>query len=157
MSRTLKIFFTVSVVMNLLLLGVAGGMAYKEWSRHSWRGEVANLAPETRNAMARAFQKTHKDIRPIGEKARRLRKEMMNILSAETFDEKKFDAAVRDFEKIQEEMMDVKIAAMKELASDLPAAERKKLAEKLSGFFDRSRGRRHKYDHPKRPDGPEKD
>ena len=51
-TNAMKIIFTVSVILNVLLLGAAGGLAYKHGSDKPYRaihapeGELRSVCPE---------------------------------------------------------------------------------------------------------------
>lgn len=158
MSKKIRLLFTISVLLNVLLLGVSGGLVIKNsYHRPSWDKVKEGLSPETRNLMAREFQKAHRDMKPLGEEARKARKDVMNALSRKEFSESEFDTAMERLQKAQKNIMEKKIEATKALAAELPVGERKKLAEHFSLTFGgkHSRGGRdpEKHDYP-RPQSP---
>lgn len=162
MRKSMKILFTASVLLNVVLLGVGGGMAYKHWAEHPWQKLKRDLAPETRNVIARNFRATHKQIKPLAEQAHQGREKLMEIIQAEEFDGAAFDDAVSEMQENQEKVMDIKIDTMKKIAAELPAEERAKMAKKFVSALDRERkyykNRDHKWKHPDAPkDGEDKE
>lgn len=145
MNKKLKILFTVSVIFNVLLLGIHSGMAYKHVSDKPWHKVRESLAPETKHVMARQFQKNRSDMKPIISEARAQKKAVLRVLQAENFDQDKFEREVKKLQKLQGKVRGYKAQSVGELAAQLSLEER----TKLSGFFskvlsDRGRGGRHK-------------
>lgn len=135
MSKNLKLFFTLSVILNVLLLGVSAGMALHRPMGPGWDKVQEQLSPETRQKMAAEFQQAHKDIRPLADKAKAAREEIVEALSNEEFSEPQFDTAIGNLREAQRNIMDYKIAATKRLAAELPPEERKKLASHFARSF----------------------
>ena len=97
MTKCVKRCFTVSVVLNVLLFGVLGGHFFMMWQDHPWWEIKEELAPETQNYVAATFQNAFRDIREVGDEARKTRADLVKILSAEKFDEKAFDKQIKGF------------------------------------------------------------
>lgn len=158
MNRNLKLLFTVSVLMNVLLLGVSGGMVVKRHhGPHAWMEEAQKgMSPEARTLMAREFQEAHKQIGPLGQDARAARQDIVKALSSPEFSEAEFDAAIEALRKAQQGIMTEKMEATKRIAGELPQAERAKLAEHFaksySNKWNRDPG---KHDFPPPPASPE--
>ena len=138
MNRNLKILFTLSVILNVLLIGVSGGMVFKH--RHGgpgrWMEEAQHgMSPESRNLMAREFQESHKQIGPLGQKAREAREKIVQILSSPEFNEGEFDAAIESLRDAQQSIMAQKMSATKRIAAQMPQEERAKLAKHFEKSF----------------------
>lgn len=147
MSTPIKIALTVSLLLNILFAGTAAGMLYSKYRHHAKFMEQADLQPETRHMMARTFQHTFREIRETGKEARRARESLIEVLEEKEFSSKRFDEAVKRVKKTQNEIMDIKIRATKELAENLSAEERRKIAGKLASVFDRSMRSKKRGDH----------
>ena len=132
MSKRIKIIFTVSIALNVLLFGAGAGHVYHHWLSHPWHEVKAELAPETRNIVGRTFQSAFREIRPLGQDARRARADLVKILSAQKFDEAAFDKAVERLSGVKSKMRATKIKATKDLAMQLSAEERRKMAERMA-------------------------
>lgn len=155
MNKNLKLFFTLSVLLNVLLIGISGGMAMHRPGGPRWDAVQEGLSPETRQKMAQEFQQAHKDIRPLADKAKAAREEIVKALSNEQFNEQEFDGAITGLQKAQRDIMDYKIAATKRIAAELPVEERKKLADHFARSFggkfgDWNKGGKH--DQPPKPE-----
>ena len=144
-SRT-KLVCTVSILINILLLGMIAGHYYYKWSHHPWQSVKKDLSPESRNIVGRTFQSAFRDIRPLGDEARKARAELIKILSAEEFDEAAFDKTVAEIVDVRREMTAIKIQATKDAAMNLSAEERKKMADRMAKMVGGGHEKRVKRD-----------
>ncbi len=145
MSKTLKIIFTISILLNLLMAGVIIGHAAKKWKESDWYEVKDQLQPETRELMRQAFRSGFKEVRPLFREARQKRNELSQILSAEEFDGQAYDRVSEDLMDIESRMFAHRYGVVKDISEQLPAAERKILVKKfVSGFLDR-RGSKHHH------------
>ncbi len=143
------------MLANVLLIGFIGGHAYKRWSHHPWNAMKHELSPETRNVVGRAFQSTFKTMKPLGDKARKSRAELVKILSAEAFDEAAFDKVAEELADTRDEMTDLKIKATRDVAKVLSPEERVKMADRMVKMIGGGREQKVKRDRkPKAMDRP---
>ncbi len=132
MTKNLKIIFTVSLLLNIILIGILGGFVYKR-IHHDWfYGGRTEFDPETRHMAAKVMRKVRGDVRGEVLKIRVTRSKLMEILEAKRFDESAFDATAEELRKSHDKIVTKKIQATKELAAELPDEERQKLAGRLS-------------------------
>lgn len=134
-TKAMKTIFTVSVVLNVLLLGAAGGLAYKHWNDKPYRAIYAEMSPEARNIVARTMQNAFRDGREDMKQARAIKKDIRAILAAPEFDAEAFDAQAEKLHGIMSNMGHKRIAVTKDLAAQLSQQDRKVLAEKFSKGF----------------------
>ena len=132
MTKCLKALFTASLILNVLLLGLVGGHFIQSLNDHPWWEDRQDLKPESQNHVAAVFQGAFREIREVGDEARKSRAEMVKILSAEKFDEKAFDQTARELAKSKEQMTEIKMKATKEAAKELSQEERTKMAERMT-------------------------
>jgi uncharacterized membrane protein len=132
MRKCVKGFFTVSLILNVLLLGLIGGHFYQMWQHHPWQEVRGDLKPENQNFVASTFQNSFRDIREVGDEARKVRAELVTILSAEKFDEKAFDAAIKKLAVTRNKIAAIKVKTTKDLAMKLSQEERAKMAERMA-------------------------
>ncbi len=135
MSRRMKMIFTISVLFNILLLGVAGGIAYQHCKDPYMETMQEAMSPEGRNIVARTMQQAFREGRDDMESARDAKKEIRAIISAEEFDEVAFDDAAKNLGGIMRGMGEKRIAVTKELAMQLSQEDRVVLAIKFSKGF----------------------
>jgi uncharacterized membrane protein len=151
MSKRLKMVFMVSLIINVLLVGIVGGLAYKKWSAHPWHKIKHELSPETRHIVGRSLQGAFRDIKPLGNKARKARADLVKILSADEFDGEKYDQAAQRLVTVQDQMRAKKIEVTKEVASQLSVEEREKMADRMTRMI--GGGREHKVKRHRKPHG----
>lgn len=156
MKRSTKIIFTGSLLLNLLLIGLVGGHVAKRWSDHSMAGIRAQLSPESRNVVGRTFQSTFREIRPLGQEARKARADMVKILSAKEFDQEAFDTAADKLKTLQGDIQDLKIDATREVASQLSVEDRRKMADRMAKMVGGGHERKVKRNRKPRMIKPEK-
>jgi uncharacterized membrane protein len=131
MSRKMKTILTVSVILNVLLLGLSGGMLYKKWQWKSGRAHLAgaDFAPDTRNVIARNFQAARNDMKDEFNKSRQIHKDLIDLLRAETIDEEAYAQKVKALDDIQGDLMVRRMEMLKDIALDLSPEERKKISK----------------------------
>jgi uncharacterized membrane protein len=145
MSKTKKILFTASVLLNIVLLGVTGGVMYKKHHGPPWQSFKERLAPETQAMVQENFDSARADIRPLLSALMKEREQMVAIMNEEPFDSARFDASVDRVQAIQRQIGDTKAQSMKSLMEKLPREERVKLADNMARFvtWDRGGSKRH--------------
>ncbi|MCB1562008.1 MAG: periplasmic heavy metal sensor [Alphaproteobacteria bacterium] len=131
MNRRLKLFLTLSITLNVLLAGMIAGWSVQRWNAHPWQAVREELDPQSRNVVARVFQKARRDMHEQARIARAARKDMIATLKADTFDEQAFDKNLTRMREAQMEVMNRKAETVKELAMELSVSDRQKLAKHL--------------------------
>ena len=134
------------MALNVLLLGVSAGHVYQRWSSHPWHEVKKELSPEGRNIAGRVFQSAFRDIKPLGQDARKARAEIVKILSADEFDADAFDKATARMLDIRGDMKALKIQAMRDAASQLSVEDRRKMADRMAKMVGGGHKRRVKRD-----------
>jgi len=155
MGKRIKILLIGSLIFNVLFLGLIGGHFYKKWSSHPWHEVKKELSPETRNVVGRTFQSAFREIRPLGNDARKARADLVKILSADEFDAEAFDKAAGKLVGVRDKMTVIKIQATKDIASNLSVAERRKMANRMAkmvGGGHERRVKRHRKPQMIKPD-----
>ena len=153
MTKCMKRCFTVSVVLNVLLLGVLGGHFFKTWQDHAWWEIKEELAPEHQNEVAATFQDAYREISEVGDEARKARGEIVKIISAEKFDEKAFDKQIKKLAVTRNKIAAIKIKTTKDVAKLLSQPEREKMAERMAKMVGGGWERRVERDHKPREMG----
>ncbi len=142
MSRKLKLFFTISVLINLLLVGtLAGFIAKCNYRPGPNPDDMAKLSPAGKALMAETFTKSHDELGDIFKDARDARADVIAVLEADTFDKSAFDAASEKLRQLQTKIMQRRVDTAAELAGRLNADDRKLLAEWLAGPGGRMPGK----------------
>jgi len=139
MSKRMRILFTVSVIANVLLLGLLAGMAARNYYEHPWHKTRRELTPETRHLLARAFQHTHREIKPLIEEAHKTREVLVETIAADNFDDAKFKRLAKEMNDLQDEIGRKKADGMLDLIHDLSDEDRKKFSRHLAGALSRQK------------------
>lgn len=155
MSRRFKIILTISVCLNLMLLGVLGGMFYKklQWRRGAVAIAQADFSPEGRNVVARNFRAAHRDMGDKFQQSRAKRKALVEMLKQEDFDEQAYERNVQELKTIQNDLMGRKMEMLKKLALELPPEDRQKITAKFIKPYGPKRHKRGAHKHNKRHSG----
>lgn len=132
MKKSVKILFTGSVLLNVVFLGLIGGHFYHMMADHPWNEVREELAPESQNHVARTFQNAFRAIREEGDKARKSRAALVQIISAKDFDAKAFDKVAAELAESKERITVIKMNATKEVAAQLSQEERAKMAQRMT-------------------------
>lgn len=130
MSKRLKICFTISIVLNVLLMGSAAGIGYQMMAAgHSWRD--VDMSPQTRNLMKNAFEEKRKRIKVVMQKIHDHRGKLQELIVAPEFDPVAFDAAMREWVVFNNSVTDGKVEFVSNLLTQLSQEERRKVSEKF--------------------------
>jgi uncharacterized membrane protein len=136
MSTRFKLVFLISLVLNLLFLGVILGRVphgFDAAPTRQQRMEAAlNKLPQP--AQAR-FRQIFTQIRAAGDPLREpmdgARNQALQLMSAETFDEAAYEQQVKKFDDLREEMFKRMSLTIKQVAKDLAPDDRRTLADLL--------------------------
>lgn len=141
----IKTLITASVLINVMFIGVIGGITYNKYADHKIRqGARESMSPEARNLVARTMQQNRKEIRKVMRDSKRIQDDLIKILEANEFDEVAFDATIEKLKSAQEHVAGLRIEATRSLAKGLSSSERKKLSKRLAGVFNNRRKPHHK-------------
>jgi len=136
MTKTMKLAFVASLVLNLLLLGVILGQVPRAFdatpTRQQRMEEALSKLPES---MQTRFREKFAQIRAAGDPQRReieqARSEALRILGAEPFDEAAYDRQINAINDLRAEMFKRMGQAIKQTARELAPEERRMLADLL--------------------------
>ncbi|HEX2228483.1 MAG TPA: periplasmic heavy metal sensor [Candidatus Binatia bacterium] len=136
MTKTVKIVFLASLVLNLLLLGVIVGQVPRSLDARPTRQQQMEEALEKLPEPAQSRLREHfMQIRAAGDPVRRqieeARGEALQLLSAEPFDQHAYDDQVTKIEELRIAMSKRMGQKIKELAKELSPDERRMLADVL--------------------------
>lgn len=129
MSWCVKFLFTVSVLLNVALVGVVAGHFMKKQER--WNEVHAELAPETRELMKEVYRNKRSVIRANMKTAAEKEQQIAYIFSEEDFDAQKFQDAVRDWLIFHEGVTKSKLKTMVQVAEQTSQEERVKLSKRF--------------------------
>lgn len=145
MNRRMKIIFTASLLLNIVLVGIGAGLFYK------YCQDVpipADMSPEARNFVARTYQEGRADVRPLIDEVKARKRAVEAILMADAFDVKAYDAAVEGVLETQSKIMHHRAATMSRALEELSTEDRHKFAKQvLEGLSHKRPGGPRKHGH----------
>jgi uncharacterized membrane protein len=136
MTKTVKLVFLASLVLNLLLLGVILGRvpgALESASPREQRMEQAlkKLPEPAQTRLRDKFAQIRAAGDPLREQMDQARAEALRLLSAEPFDEAAYDRQVGKFGDLRREMFRRMGQSIKQTAKELTPEERRMFADVL--------------------------
>jgi uncharacterized membrane protein len=136
MNRTLKLLFLVSIILNVLLVGVLMGQLPYRLERGSFREQrmeqaLRGLPQPMQTRLREKFKQMRAAGDPLRDQLRTAREETLGVLSAEPFDEAAYDRQVSKINNLQLQLFKKTGQVVKEIAKDLSAEERRIFAQIL--------------------------
>lgn len=136
MNKTFKFVFLVSLVLNLLFLGVILGRVPHGFDRPPARQQRMEQALKKLPEPAQTrFRERFAQIRaagdPLRERMDAARNEALRLLSAETFDEAAYDQQLTKYAELRQEMFKRMGQVIKQTVKELSPGERRMLADLL--------------------------
>lgn len=129
MSKRMKILFTLSILLNLILVGLVGGGAihkYNSFHRHM-ESKFGHLSPELKEKLKASFAASHDEIKASIKEGRAAKKQLKEAMNSEEFNEQLYDEASKKLNDLRYKMMQHKAAKTKALVKDLSADERRQM------------------------------
>jgi uncharacterized membrane protein len=134
MSKGLKIFIAVSVLLNVLLLGIVIGTFSHTFVGRMEKGKRAlmflkDLPPEKRDMVIETMKDMKKESRETRKKIKQKKNEVIDVFSAPEFDSKLFDRKVAEMHALMGEVTAGIADETKKIAAELNHEERKAIAD----------------------------
>lgn len=137
MNKKLKIILTVSIVLNVLLIGVVVGGFFKAHKDRGFKSqqieqkltEILNVLPESKSE---SFKQRIDELM-LSRRADRLnikaaRKNIMQVFEQEQFDRNQYQEMVAEMNSLHQQQMAKRTSLMMDMAEYLSPQERKQLA-----------------------------
>ena len=136
MSKKVKIFLAVSVLLNFLLIGlVMGHISHRGRAGKIMERRVRRLAshlpPAKKTLFLDTLRKVYEGNRDVYEEIRASRRRIVKVMSDPEFDEDAYQAEVDKIHELRGRMMKHLSDATKDLAKKFSPEERKALADHL--------------------------
>jgi uncharacterized membrane protein len=136
MNKTLKLLFLVSLILNVLLVGVLMGQLPRRLERGSFREQrmeqaLRDLPQPMQSRLREKFNQMRAAGDPLRDQLRAAREETLGILSADPFEEAAYDRQVSTIHDLQLQMFKKMGQVVKEIAKELSADERRNFAQIL--------------------------
>ena len=158
MSNRIKAVLTVSLVLNVLFIGILIGFFSGDFKEHrkmraDMHRSIDNLPEEKAKLVKKTMRNLHKDTKETRKQVRKTRKNINQIISATEFDVSAYDAEIKKLQDLHAEIMDKLGNSTKELAVQLEQDERKVIAELLEKRTFKHRRHGGKYGEKPPPPG----
>jgi uncharacterized membrane protein len=136
MNKTLKVLFLVSLILNVLLVGVLMGQLPRRLERGSFREQrmeqaLRDLPQPMQTRLREKFKQMRAASDPLRDQLRVAREQTLSTLSAEPFDEAAYDRQVSKIHELQLQMFKKMGQVVKEIAKELSVEERRNFAQIL--------------------------
>lgn len=136
MNTKLKSAFIVSIILNVLLIGIFFGTLSPGFGRESSRRErltteIEKLPEPARSRLRDKMAQLRSADNPLREQMRQARNEAIRLLVAEPFDEAAYDSQLVKVNELRGQMSKRMSDDMKELVKGLPPEQRTAVGEML--------------------------
>jgi uncharacterized membrane protein len=136
MSKGLKIFLAVSVLLNVLLIGIVIGTFSHTFMARVGIGRQAvfflkDLPPEKRKLVIGTMKELRSETAGLKKELHAKRNEIIDVFTAPEFDPNKFDQQVAEMHDIMGQLAQKLADATKKIAEGLSPEERKQLGEAI--------------------------
>ncbi len=148
MSKPIKIIFTLSLLLNLALVGVSAGCLWKRHQHHG--GPFSGVSEETRALFRESFEARRGDMRGDIDSIRAVRTTLEGIITAPEFDRAAYNAQVEKVLNTRDKMGQRRADILGDVLEKLPAGERALIGKKITAKLTDDRPR-----HGGKPRGPQ--
>lgn len=136
MNRTARTVFVISIILNVLMLGVILGQSPRHFTLSPMRQQrleqaLKNLPEAEQNRLRERFQKLRAAADPLFGQIRQAEDQAVDLLGRETFDEAAYDRQVSKINEMRQNMTKQLAQVVKDETKDLSAAERRHFADLL--------------------------
>jgi uncharacterized membrane protein len=133
MTKTIKIIFTLSILLNLTLVGFVGADYYKKSEHH----RMPFVMDENTHELVKKLKPSREEMKQRMKEARESRKVLKSIIQAKEFDLNAYQNAMNKIMDQKDEMARARVNKMGETLSQLSQEDRISLSnhmiKKLSG------------------------
>lgn len=138
MNKPIKIIFTLSLLLNLALVGVLVGC---QWKRHDHKMPFSEASESTRAQFKAAFEGNRANMRADIDAIRTSRATLESIITAEPFDRSAYNAEIQNVLNVRDRMGERRATILGDVLEKLPADERAQIAKKITSKLTDERTR----------------
>ncbi len=126
MSKKIKILFTISIILNVVFMGLIGGFAYKVWYYMPMNHPDIrnNLSPEARTYMREQGEDMRGALREKFMEAKTIREGLAATYSLETYEKSDFLENAGRYAALKGDIESIKLNYLATLGENLTADER---------------------------------
>lgn len=128
MTRRMKLVFTLSFLLNIVLIGAGAGLYYRY---HEDGPMPPDMSPKAREFLSGTYKSGREEMKPLIDEIKERRGRVEDILTAETFDRAAYDAAVASLLDQRDVIGRKKADIMGRALADLPAEDRRAFARQI--------------------------
>jgi uncharacterized membrane protein len=141
MNKKMKIFFSLSVLLNVLLLGIAIGTVTGGFTKSQMRAEhntsgmaqrldglLEALPPEKSKEFSQRISNLKALKRTDRAQMKSARKNVMQVFKQEPFDKVAYQKAVQGLNQLHQAQMEIRMNLMSDMAEYLSPKERRQLS-----------------------------
>jgi uncharacterized membrane protein len=137
MNSKLKAAFIISIIINVLLIGIVFGALRNRFEvggsrQDRFMAEVEKLPEPARSRMRDKMAKLRDDNDPLRDQMRMARNEAIRLLVAEPFDEPAYDRQVSKINELRAQITSRMSREMKDMIKDLPPEQRSAIGNILT-------------------------
>lgn len=136
MNRTARITFVVSIILNVLLIGILLGQTPRRFDRSAMRQQrmdqvLKDMPDAAQSRLRERFQQLRTAADPLFAQIRKIEDEAVQLLGKDPFDESAYDRQVGKITEQRVEMTKKLSQAVKDASKELTPEERRRFAELL--------------------------
>ena len=136
MNRTARITFVVSIILNVLLIGILLGQTPRRFDRSAMRQQridqaLKDMPDAAQSRLRERFQQLRTAADPLFAQIRKIEDEAVQLLGKDPFDESAYDRQVGKITEQRVEMTKKLSQVVKDASKELTPAERRRFAELL--------------------------
>ncbi len=139
MSKRMKVIFTISVALNVLLFGTIVGHVGHKYNQAPW--QAAHLSEESQKKMKQSF----KELAPLKRQIWSKKREMGALLLADNFDAAAYEKVVIEAADLKRQFELERSMAIKNTLVGLSVEERKVYVQHMSKRIDKYMKRHGKW------------
>lgn len=134
MNRTLKTVFLISLIVNVLLVGMLFGALPRSFGerrsfRDRFKADIEKLPEPARTRMRESIEQRRTADKPALEEVGRARDDALRIVASDPFDEAAYDRQVDKIAGLRRALFERMSDNFKALVKDLPLEQRKAVAD----------------------------
>lgn len=129
MNRNLKIVFTFSLLLNVMLLGAVASWGYRYLADRPVAMEP--LKPELSHDIARHMVKARREHENLHQDLKAARQAMNKVMAAQNFSEADFAEAAQKIDQAQQALYKARSEAMLNMAKNMSTEDRQHMARQM--------------------------
>jgi Spy/CpxP family protein refolding chaperone len=127
MTKKVKIIFTLSLILNLMLLGLIGGKIYKKTSYH----RDIEISDSSRDIIRQNIKEAKENVRAQFKQMRAYKDELETIITADQFDINAYNDVIGKMLALKSDISVSRAESMGKTLSELPKEDRLKLSDRF--------------------------